>query len=148
MTHRLDPIPGQSGPGSDGNEGVLRIPQSSQHYWSITIRLFNIIFMTLIKEVLPLCRDVVGVFCCRPQPTWPLKCHTKVKESSLPYYFTHSWIGLTIIMSRCQARISLTLSRHPSLSSIGIYIYIYNGFTYFHLIQIILFTINHWFPHR
>ena len=28
---------GKSGPGSDGNNGVLRIPQ---HYWSLTIRLF------------------------------------------------------------------------------------------------------------
>ena len=29
MTLSGDTIPGQSGPGSDGNEGVLRIPQSS-----------------------------------------------------------------------------------------------------------------------
>ena len=41
----------QSGPGNDGNEGVLHIPQSS----SITIRLFSVIS-------LPLCRGAVGVF--------------------------------------------------------------------------------------
>ena len=27
--------PGQSGPGSDGNEGVLRIPQNLRHYYQI-----------------------------------------------------------------------------------------------------------------
>ena len=43
----------QSGPGSDGNEGVLRIPQSS----SIT--------GTSLEGVLPLCREAVGVFYSR-----------------------------------------------------------------------------------
>ena len=33
-----------------------------QHYWSLTIRLFNVIPRTLIGEVLPICRDAVGVF--------------------------------------------------------------------------------------
>ena len=41
---------GQSGSGSNGNEG------------SLTIRLFSIISRTLIGVVLPLCRDTVGVF--------------------------------------------------------------------------------------
>ena len=36
-----DIIPGQSGNGSDGNEGVLRIPQSSN-------RKFNVVFRTLV----------------------------------------------------------------------------------------------------
>ena len=39
--------PSQSGPGSDVNEGVLHISQSS----SITIRLFSVISGTLVKEV-------------------------------------------------------------------------------------------------
>ena len=35
----------------------------SLHYWSLTIRLFNIISRTLVvREVLPLCRDAVCVF--------------------------------------------------------------------------------------
>ena len=35
--------------------------------WSLTIRLFCVIFMILIGEVLPLCRDTVGVFY---RPSW------------------------------------------------------------------------------
>ena len=49
--------PSQSGPGSDGNEGVLHIPQS------LNIRLFSVISRTLVGEgVLPLCRGAVHVF--------------------------------------------------------------------------------------
>ena len=37
--------PGSNEPGSDGNEGVLRIaPPKLQHYWSLPIRLFNVWF--------------------------------------------------------------------------------------------------------
>ena len=54
---------GQSGPGSDGNEGVLRIPQSSMNYCNLTIRSFRVICRTLVERVLPLWRDVVSVFC-------------------------------------------------------------------------------------
>ena len=51
--------PGQSAPGSNGNEGVLRIPQNLQHYWNLAIKLFR----TLIgMGVLPLSRDAVGIF--------------------------------------------------------------------------------------
>ena len=39
---------GQSWPGSNDNEGVLRIPQKPQHYWNLTIRLFSVIYRTLI----------------------------------------------------------------------------------------------------
>ena len=42
----------QSGPGSDGDKGVLRFP----------IWLFSVISRTLVREVLPLYRDNVGVF--------------------------------------------------------------------------------------
>ena len=41
--------------------GTLHSPKL-QHYWSLTIRLFNVISKTMIVEVLPLCRDAVGVF--------------------------------------------------------------------------------------
>ena len=40
--------PDQSGPGSDGNEGVLRIPPKLQHCWNLTIRLFSVISRTLV----------------------------------------------------------------------------------------------------
>ena len=52
---------GQSGPGSNDNKEVLHFPQSSSD-WSLTIRLFNVMFRTLITGVLALSRDVVGVF--------------------------------------------------------------------------------------
>ena len=52
-----------SGPGSNGNEGVLHIPPKLQHYWSLTIRLFSVIYRTLIGGgVLPLCREAVSIF--------------------------------------------------------------------------------------
>ena len=45
---------GQSRPRSDGNKGVLHIPQNS--------RLFSVISRTLVEGVLHICRDAVGVF--------------------------------------------------------------------------------------
>ena len=75
--------PGQSGPGNDGNEGVLRIPQTSsisglhsskhQNYCSLNIRLFNAISRTLDGEWgLPLYRDAVGVFYSTNRLGWLL----------------------------------------------------------------------------
>ena len=52
---------GWSGPGSNGYEEVLHIPQSSTD-WSFAIRLFNVIFRTLIEGILPDCIDAVPVF--------------------------------------------------------------------------------------
>ena len=42
-------------------KGTLHSPKL-QYYWSLTIRLFSVISRTLVGEVLPLCRDAVGVF--------------------------------------------------------------------------------------
>ena len=50
---------GQSEPESNGNERVLRIPQSS----SIT-GLFSVLSWTLIVGILPLCRGTVGIYSC------------------------------------------------------------------------------------
>ena len=41
--------PDQSRPGSNGNEGVVCISQKIQHYWSLTIRLFTLIYRTLVE---------------------------------------------------------------------------------------------------
>ena len=57
--------PGQSGPGSDGNERVLQraLQSSSIPGVSLTIRLFNVISRSLIVLFfLPLYRDAVDVF--------------------------------------------------------------------------------------
>ena len=48
----------QSGPGSNGYEGVLCIHLSS----SLAIRLFSVISKTFVGEVLSFCRKAVGVF--------------------------------------------------------------------------------------
>ena len=58
--------PGQSGPGSNGNEEVLYIPQSSTDE-NLSLRWFDVIYRTHLGEVLPLCRDAVGVFY---SPSW------------------------------------------------------------------------------
>ena len=53
---------GQSGPGSDRNEGVLRIPQSSSITGtSLSDRLMSYLGHSL-EGVLSLCRGAVGVF--------------------------------------------------------------------------------------
>ena len=63
-------IPSECGPGSNDNEGVLRIPPNLQHYWSLTIRLFRVISKTFVRDgsFTPLQR---GSWCIlQPQPTW------------------------------------------------------------------------------
>ena len=54
--------PGQSGPGSNGSEGVLRIPQSSRITGSSPSDYLVPYQDTRWKGVLPLCRETVGVF--------------------------------------------------------------------------------------
>ena len=46
--------------------GTLHFPKL-QHYWSLIIRLFNVIFRTLVGGVLALCRNPVGIFYCSSQ---------------------------------------------------------------------------------
>ena len=52
--------PDQSEPGNSGNVHSPKL----QHYWNLTIRLFSVIFRTLVGSigVLPLCREAVSVF--------------------------------------------------------------------------------------
>ena len=58
------PLRGQSGLGSDGNEGVLRIPQSlsmtetSSSNYIVSYQDTRFV----VEAVLPLCREAVGVF--------------------------------------------------------------------------------------
>ena len=53
---------GQSGPGSDGNEGVLRIPQSSSTAGTSPSDCLVSYPGHLLGGVLPLCRGAVSVF--------------------------------------------------------------------------------------
>ena len=56
------PLRGQSGPGSDGNEGVLRIPQSSSIAGTSLSNCLVSYPEHSLGGVLPLCREAVGVF--------------------------------------------------------------------------------------
>ena len=55
--------PGQCKPGSDGNEEVLNIPQSSSITGSSPSDCLVSYPGHSLQGVLPLCRDAVGVFC-------------------------------------------------------------------------------------
>ena len=54
--------PGKSGTGSDGNKGVFSIPRSCSITRASPSDCFCVISSILIGEVLPLCRDAVGLF--------------------------------------------------------------------------------------
>ena len=54
--------PGQSGPGNDGNKGVLCILQSSNITGTSPSDCFVLYPGHLLDGVLPLCRDAVSVF--------------------------------------------------------------------------------------
>ena len=58
--------PGQCGPETDGNKWVHRNPRKLQHYWNLTIRLFSVIFSTLVT-LLQRSRSIL-----QPQPTGSL----------------------------------------------------------------------------
>ena len=92
----------QSVPGSNGNEGVLRIP----HYWNLTIRLSTAISRTLIRGVLPLYREAVGVFY---SPSWLSKLYFDCGISLSPLTF------LEFIMETSTYANIAKLLTHPSI---------------------------------
>ena len=53
---------GRSGPGSDGDKGVLASPKATALLEPNPIRLFNVISRTLVGGILPLSRNAVGIF--------------------------------------------------------------------------------------
>ena len=71
-----DTTPGQSWPGSDGNEGVLHISQSFSIF---TIRLYSVLSRTLFRRVFSFCWDAVGAFC---SPSWLGWFKWKIKNNS------------------------------------------------------------------
>ena len=71
----IDRTLGQSGYGSNGKwKGTLHSPKL-QYYWNLTIRLFSVISRTLVRGVLPLCREAVGVL-YSPSQMGKLFCST------------------------------------------------------------------------
>ena len=85
-----DTTPGKSGPGSDGNEGVLCIPQSSSTAGTSPSDCFvSYPGHSLGGGVLTLCREAVGVFY---GPSLLGKCYFVVNdivgtEESLEFFF-------------------------------------------------------------
>ena len=61
-----------------------------QHYWSLIIRLFSAISRTLVRGVLPLCRDAVGVFC---SPSWLAK-ECLARRDQVPFFGSLVWLDL------------------------------------------------------
>ena len=54
----------QSGPGNNGNEGVLCVPQSSRNTGASPSVCFVSLTGDSLREVLPFSRYAVSVFCC------------------------------------------------------------------------------------
>ena len=79
--------PGQSGPGSDGNEGVLRIPQSSNTAGtSPSDCLVSYPGYSLGGGGLPLCSEAVGVFY---SPSQLGKFGDVLPPTKIEHNFTH-----------------------------------------------------------
>ena len=58
----------QSGPGSNDNEGVLRIPPKLKDYRNLTIRLFNVIYQDIRGGIFPYI-EMQSVYSLAP-PDW------------------------------------------------------------------------------
>ena len=94
--------PGQNGPGSDGNERVFHIPQSSSITGTSPSDCLVSYLGHSLGAGLPLCRDAVCVFYSPSrlgkEYSWfkfrvlfLTGCHIKAKEHSLPYFIPHCW---------------------------------------------------------
>ena len=89
--------PSPSGPWSDGNKGVLGIPVSSR---VTETSPFSVISRTHVGEVLPLCRDAVGVFYSPSRLGHSLgeaypSAETQSVNSKAQAYWTTRWGSLT-----------------------------------------------------
>ena len=108
--------PGQSGLGSDGNEEVLCIPQSSSITGASPSDCLVSYLGHSLREVLPLCRDTVSVFC---SPSQLGQCQAVLIFSILR---KHQCCGKreTCCMGNCQFSILLSshVTLHDMLSSI------------------------------
>ena len=86
---------GQSGPGSNGNEGVLNVPQSSKTRASPLYCLMSYQEYSL-GEVLPLCRNAVDVFFSPSRLDYSLKVFPVSFKLSQRFLFLHLKEDVTI----------------------------------------------------
>ena len=84
----IDRTPGQSGPGSDGNEDVLHIPESSSITGASPSHcLVSYLGHTLGEGVLPLCRKAVDVFFASPQPSGKVSVRVHLCVDIFSFFF-------------------------------------------------------------
>ena len=106
----------QSGRGCDGNEVVLRIPQSSSITGASPSDCFTSYPEYTLVEGLTLSRDAVSIFYCPSRLVWMIFAENEYTRYNInmkrPNHSHHHHVVLV-------ARISLTLSRHFSLSFIA-----------------------------
>ena len=95
-------------------------PHSSrlQIYRSFTIRLFRVISRILVRGVLPLCRDAVGVF-YKPKPTGK-KSWYAIKQRNKTSRLGHRTlvVGVVPLLQRC-SRCILQPSRQAHRTIVG-----------------------------
>ena len=111
--------PGRSRPGSDGNEGLLRIPQNCMVGASSSDCLVSYPGHSIVVwEVLPLFRDAVGIFY---SSSW-LGCKLFVLDKNT--------FGVVIAMKRCSTlTISLEVVDHHQIqfSVIPCFFFLWGG---------------------
>ena len=99
--------PGQSGPGSDGIDGVLRIPQNSSIIGDCLMSYPE----HSLERVLSFCWDAIGVFY---SPSWS-SCLCLSMRRDLQEYITCEFVPTSPAMSRQFSIIIVFLSRPKNL---------------------------------
>ena len=106
--------PGQSGLGSDSNEGVLHIPQSSRITGTSPSDCLVSYIRTLVKEVLHFCRDAIGIFCSRGQVQQSrLECNTKtlfVPRCTFLAAIKHMRVHMSTSICTCMLKVWMPIS--------------------------------------
>ena len=83
-----------------------------QQCWNLTIKLFSVIFRTLVGGGLPLCREAVGVFYSPSRLGMTLTGYYW-------YIFIYIYIYIYHVTLRVRISLSLSLTCHSFLSSIA-----------------------------
>ena len=106
--------PRQRGPGSDGNEEGTPHSLKLQHYWSLTIRLFNVISKTLVGGWSYPSAEMQSVYSTVPSDWAGRFCFfLNIFQSIYPSFFQPERKSLKIVGSN---PFLLSLSPSPPLS--------------------------------
>ena len=89
LTQSRAATPGRSGPGSDGNKGILHILQSSNITEASPANcLVSYLGHSLVGSY-PLCRDAISVFCSPQRTETSMACENLLKTSSFKIWFIY-----------------------------------------------------------